>query len=233
MSGFGLEFLLQRHPLGQGNSHIHKFGSNLALAGASESIWSAGGLYPWASFATAQTIYAISTEAADTGDLEIQGLDENYVLQTKTLTLNGLTAVDTSGDSTTFIRIFRMKYSGTNAGTITARVTSGTGTVVAQIDAGVSQTLMAVYTVPAQTTAFMLNYTVGTGKGDDAHLKLFARELGSSFQIKNEMKSYQSTITRDFPIPLRFEEKTDIDFRATTSSANSDCIVNFDLVLVK
>ena len=231
MSGFGLEFLLQRHPLGQGNSHIHKFGSNLALAGASESIWSAGGLYPWASFATAQTIYAISTEAADTGTLEIQGLDENYALQTTTVTLTGLTAVDTG--ATTFIRIFRMKYSGTNVGTITARVTSGTGTVVAQIDAGVSQTLMAVYTVPAQTTAFMLNYTVGTGKGDDAHLKLFARESGSSFQIKNEMKSYQSTITRDFPIPLRFEEKTDIDFRATTSSANSDCIVNFDLVLVK
>jgi len=231
MSGFGLEFLLQRHPLGQGNSHIHKFGSNLALAGASESIWSAGGLYPWASFATAQTIYAISTEAADTGTLEIQGLDENYALQTTTVTLTGLTAVDTG--ATTFLRIFRMQYTGSNAGTITARVTSGTGTVVAQIDPEVAQTLMAVYTVPAQTTAFMLAYTVGTGKGDDAHLKMFARELGGAFQIKNEMKSYQSTITREFPIPLRFEEKTDIDFRATTSNANSDCIVNFDLVLVK
>jgi len=231
MSGFGLEFLLQRHPLGQGNSHIHKFGSNLALAETSESIWSAGGLYPWASLATAQTIYAISTEAADTGTLEIQGLDENYALQTTTVTLTGLTAVDTG--ATTFLRIFRMQYTGSNAGTITARVTSGTGTVVAQIDPEVAQTLMAVYTVPAQTTAFMLAYTVGTGKGDDAHLKMFARELGGAFQIKNEMKSYQSTITREFPIPLRFEEKTDIDFRATTSSANSDCIVNFDLVLVK
>jgi hypothetical protein len=231
MSGFGLEFLLQRHPLGQGNSHIHKFGSNLALAGTSESIWSAGGLYPWASLATAQTIYAISTEAADTGTLEIQGLDENYALQTTTVTLTGLTAVDTG--ATTFLRIFRMQYTGSNAGTITARVTSGTGTVVAQIDPEVAQTLMAIYTVPAQTTAFMLAYTVGTGQGDDAHVKMFARELGGAFQIKNEMKSYQSTITREFPIPLRFEEKTDIDFRATTSSANSDCIVNFDLVLVK
>ena len=233
MSGFGLEFLLGRHPLGQGNSHVHKFGSNLALGGTEESIWSAGGLYPWASLATAQTIYAISTDGGDTGTLEIQGLDENYAIQTTTVTLTGLTAVDTSGDSTTFLRIFRMQYTGTNAGTITARVTSGTGTVVAQIDPGVAQTLMAVYTVPAQTTAFMLNYTVGTGKGDDAHLKLFARESGSSFQIKNEMKSYQSTDTHNFPIPLRFEEKTDIDFRATSSSANSDCIVNFDLILVK
>ena len=231
MSAFGLEFLLKRHPLGQGNSHVHKFGSNLALAGSEESIWSAGGLYPWASLATAQTIYAISTDGADTGTLEIQGLDENYVLQTTTVTLTGLTAVDTG--ATTFLRIFRMEYSGTNAGTITARVTSGSGTVVAQIDEGVAQTLMAVYTVPAQTTAFMLNYTVGTGKGDDAHLKLYAREAGNGFQIKNEMKSYQSTNTHDFPIPLRFEEKSDIDFRATTSAANSDCIVNFDLILVK
>ena len=231
MSGFGLEFLLKRHPLGQGNSHVHKFGSNLALDSTEASIWSAGGLYPWASLATAQTIYVISTDGGDTGTLEIEGLDENYVLQTATVTLTGLTAVDTG--ATTFLRIFRMRYSGMNAGTITARVTSGTGTVVAQIDADVAQTLMAIYTVPAQTTAFMLNYTVGTGKGDDAHLKLYAREAGSGFQIKNEMKSYQSTQTHAFPIPCRFEEKTDIDFRATTSSANSDCIVNFDLILVK
>lgn len=229
MSEFGLEFLLKRHPLGQGNSHIHKFGSNLALGGTSESIWSAGGLYPWASLATAQVIYLISTEA-DTGDVEIQGLDENYALQTLTVTLTGTTAVNTG--STTFTRIFRMKYSATNAGTITARVTSGTGTVVAQIDAGVSQTLMAVYTVPAGTTAYMLNYTVGTGKGDDAHLKMFVREFGSAFQIKNEMKAYESTIMHPFPIPLKIPEKSDIDFRATTSNSNSDCIVNFDLVLV-
>lgn len=230
MSGFGLEFLMKRHPLGQGNSHVHKFGSNLALAGPEESIWSAGGLYPWASLDTAQTIYAISTDAGDTGTLEIEGLDENYVLQTTTVTLTGLTAVDTG--TTTFLRDFRMKYSGTNAGTITARVTSGTGTVVAQIDEGVAQTLMAVYTVPAQTTAFMLNYTVGTGRGDDAHLTLYTREIGEGFQIKSEMESYQSTNTHDFPIPLRFEEKTDIDFRASTTSANSLCIVNFDLILV-
>jgi hypothetical protein len=79
----------------------------------------------------------------------------------------------------------------------------------------------------------MLNYTVGTGKGSDAHLSLFARELGEAFQIKNEMQSYENANSREFPIPLKFPEKTDIDFRATTSSANSDCIVNFDLILVR
>jgi len=230
MNDFGMEFVLKRHSYGQNTTHEHKFGSNLALGGTSESIWSAGGLYPWASLATAQTLYAIST-AADTGDLTIYGLDENYAPQEVTVTLTGTTAVNTG--STTFIRIYRMRYNATNAGIITARVTSGTGTVVAQIDAGVSQTLMAVYTIPAQTTGYLLNYTVGTGKGSDAHLSLFARELGGAFQIKNEMQSYESTTTREFPIPLKFPEKTDIDFRATTSNSNSDCIVNFDLILVR
>jgi len=230
MNDFGLEFALNRHSFGQHTIHEHKFGSNLALGGPSESIWSGGGLYPWASLATAQTIYAISTEA-DTGDLTIYGLDENYALQEVTVTLTGTTAINTG--STTFLRVYRMRYNAANAGIITARVTSGTGTVIAQIDAGVSQTCMAVYTVPAQTTAYMLNYTVGTGKGSDAHLSLFARELGEAFQIKNEMQSYENANSREFPIPLKFPEKTDIDFRATTSSANSDCIVNFDLILVR
>ena len=49
-----------------------------------------------------------------------------------------------------------MTYDATNVGNIEARVTSASGTIVAQIDAGYAQTLMAVYTVPAGYTGYLV-----------------------------------------------------------------------------
>lgn len=225
---FGLSLAMGRND--PEYSYIHKFGSNLALAGTPESVWSAGGLYPWSSLQTAQTLYVLSTEGEDTASLEIQGLDANYDPLVETVTLTGVTAVTTENQ---FLRVFRMKYLQTNAGTITARVTSGTGTIVAQVDAGSAQTLMAVYTVPRQKTGFLMNYTASTGKGDDASISLFVRDPAiNGFRVKSETKVYQSSFRQEFTIPLVIPEKSDIDFRATTTNANSDCIINFDVVLV-
>ncbi|MEK9895203.1 MAG: hypothetical protein VW518_02080 [Burkholderiaceae bacterium] len=211
-------------------SYIHKFGSNLALAGTPESVWSAGGLYPWSSLASAQTLYVLSTDGGDTGTLTIQGLDSNYDPLTETVTLTGVTAVTTTNQ---FLRVFRMEYSATNAGTITARVTNGTGTIVAQVDIGAAQTLMAVYTIPRQKTGFLMNYTASTGKGDDASVDLYIRDPAiNGFRLKSQTKIYQSSFRQEFTVPLVLQEKSDIDFRATTTNANSDCIINFDVVIL-
>jgi hypothetical protein len=101
---------------------VHKFGSNTNLSGSKESIWSVGGLYPWSAFATAQTLYFISTDNADINVLEVQGLDANYNLQTKQYTLTGTTAIDSGSD--TWIRVFRMFSNQEHAGTVTARLCS-------------------------------------------------------------------------------------------------------------
>ena len=91
-------------------------------------------------------------QRSDTMGVVIEGLNENYQPQTETVTLTGTTAVTTDN---TFVRVFRMATDALNVGDITARVTSASGTVVAQIDVGYGQTLMAVYTVPAGKTAYM------------------------------------------------------------------------------
>ena len=225
---FGLSLAMGRND--PEYSFIHKFGSNLALAGTPETIWSAGGLYPWSSLTAAQPLFVLSTDGGDTSTLTIQGLDANYDSVEETITLTGVTAVTTI---TPFLRVFRMRYSEENAGTITARVGSGTGTVVAQVDAGLAQTLMAVYTIPRQKTGFLMNYTASTGKGDDAEVDLFIRDPAiNGFRLKSETKVYQSSFRQEFTIPLVLPERSDIDFRATTTSANSDCILNFDVVIV-
>jgi hypothetical protein len=92
-----------------GYSVVHKFGANFDIDNNSEpeTVWTGGGLYPWSSLATAQTLYVLSESSEDTGILEIQGLDENYNLQTEELTLTGTTAVTTVN---TFLRVYRMIY---------------------------------------------------------------------------------------------------------------------------
>ena len=205
----------------------HKFGSNPNLVSGSQSIWTQGGLYPWAALDTAQILYVISTSGSDTGGITF---DENYESLEETITLTGLTAVPTQN---TFKRIFRMKYQdgASNIGRVTARTVSGTGTVVADMLAGYSQTLMAVYTIPANVRAFGCQFTVGVGKGGDASFKIFTRELGKSFRIRADVELYQSTFTQTYAVPFNLSPKMDIDFRAITSGNNFPATASFDMIL--
>ena len=212
---------------------IHKFGANFDIDQNTdpESIWSGGGQYPWASLATAQTIYAISTSASDTSTMTIEGLDADYNEQTETVTLNGLTAVATTN---TFIRVYRMTYDAINVGTIQARVTSGTGTIVAQIEAGDAQTLMAVYTVPAGYSGYLINFDVTIDSKKDCTVMLYCRKHnGLPFRISH-MAETSGHYRYDFNAPLRLLEKTDVDVQVDNVSANDSSVTaNFDIILIR
>ena len=215
-----------------GHSFIHKFGANFDIDTNSdpETIWSAGGLYPWSSLSSAQTLYVLSTDAGDTMDVEIQGLDADYELQTETVTLTGTTAVTTTN---TFLRVFRMSADANNDGDITARVTSASGTIVAQIDTDYAQTLMAVYTVPAGKTAYLTALDTSVQKNKDAQVRLFQRPTGEAFRIAHMAETFESSYRYDFTIPLKFPEKTDLEVRASeVESNNTRVTANFDLLLV-
>lgn len=224
-----LEFSLRIAERKEDYSSIHKFGENRELNSSPETIWSAGGLYPWSALTSAQTLYVLSTSGSDTGTLEIQGLNANYELLTETVTMTGLTAVTTS---TPFLRVFRCIYRGSsNVGTVTLRTLSASGTIVAQVDAEEAQTLMSVYTIPAGFLGYLKTWTAGTGKNDDATVKIYARPLDEVFQIKDQIHVYQSTFIKDFTVPIFLNQKTDIDTRGTTTTPNSSCNVTFDLIL--
>jgi len=214
----------------------HKFGSNPNLTSGLQTIWSQGGLYPWGEFdAGAVTLYITSTSTSDTSTIKIFGLDSNWDLQSEVLTMLGTTTVPTVK---TYKRIYRMIYdhTGTNAGLITARTVSGAGTVVARIDTGVGQTLMAVYTIPKGYNGYLCQSTVGIGKGGDASFRLYIRDNHygeTAFNIKSDVNLYQSTVSQDYTVPLRFIQQTDIDFRALTSGNNFHATASFDLILDK
>ena len=212
---------------------VHKFGANFDIDQASdpESVWTGGGLYPWSALATAQTIYCLSTSASDTAVLRIEGLDSSYHEISETVTLTGTSAVTTTNQ---FIRVFRMTYEdGANLGTITARTVSASGTIVAQIDIGYAQTLMAVYTVPAGHTGYLvaLDSTIDSNK--NAQLLMYHRLFGKPFRIAH-LAETSGHYRYDFHAPLRIPEKTDIDIRIDRVSGNDSRVTaNFDLVLIR
>ena len=211
---------------------VHKFGANFDIDQADdpESVWTGGGLYPWASLSSAQTIYCVSTSASDTTTLTLEGLDANYDEISETVTLTGLTAVTTTNQ---FLRVFRMTYDATNVGNIEARVTSATGTVVAQIDAGYAQTLMAVYTVPAGYTGYLVALDATIDGTKTCQMLMYHRLTGKPFRIAHVAET-DGRYRYDFFAPLTVPEKTDIDIRIDQVSGNDARVTaNFDVVLIK
>jgi hypothetical protein len=91
---------------------------------------------------------------------------------------------------------------------------------------------MAVYTVPAGKTAYLLNLTLSVDKNVDAIFKLMTHPHDDgAFNIKGQFGTFGSPIEHNYPIPLKFTEKTDIEVRA---DAGSTCGggATFDLILV-
>ena len=211
---------------------VHKFGANFDIDQGTdpESVWTGGGVYPWASLSSAQTIHCLSTSASDTTTLTLEGLDANYDEISETVTLTGTSAVTTSN---TFLRVFRMTYDATNVGTITARTVSASGTVVAQIDAGYAQTLMAVYTVPAGFTAYLVALDATIDGTKTCQMLMYHRLFGKPFRIAHVAES-DGHYRYDFTAPLTVPEKTDIDIRINEVSGNDARVTaNFDLVLIR
>ena len=232
MIGLGIDGIsdIKHRTDGRYWSHVHKFGSNGALSGSQESIWSSGGLYPWSALDNPEIIYVSSSNPADGSTLTIEGLGSNWQVQKETVDLGGSPSEVAS--TLTFRRVYRMTYDAVNVGVISAKTVSHAGTVVAQIPVGKAQTLLGVYTVPAGCIGYLIGYNAGVGKLDDALIELYVREGGvGPFRIKSEMSVYQAIQQQNFRAPLRLDPKTDIDFRATGSSGNSVCTANFDIIL--
>ena len=227
---------------------IFKFGFNPDIDDSLETVWAEGGLYSYLSAATILKVSSSST-ADDEGStgaetVQLYGLDADYNEINEIVTLDGQTAVDTVNE---FLRINRMVVrsagsGGTNAGVIYA----GTGTVTAGVPAnkyatvaaGDGQSLMALWTVPAGYSAYVTqtDITVATTQNNKyATIHFVARPLGEVFQVKDKFVKSEGGHTQLYAFPLKFEEKTDIEFRAIGDSAGADIAISagMDIIYIK
>ena len=209
-----------------GYGHINKFGYTGTDINGTCTIWDLNGttaLYPYPSAGVAAATGANTINDGDT--VEIQGLDASYNPQTVNITVGG------SASTETFSRIFRARMANTTNQTAVT-VTQG-GTAAAQIRADNGQTLMSVYTVPAGKTGYFVKF-IGTMDKSNAPVKfkIFARPPGGTFNLKGQFGSQGGNpITYDYPVPLKFDEKTDI--KVDVETAGSVGVgATFDLILV-
>ncbi len=190
---------------------IFKFGFNPDVDDSLETVWAQGGLYSYIETATVLKVSSSSANDTSTGT------------GARTVTLSGLDAG--SG--------------GQNAGVIYA----GDGTVTSGVPAekyatiaiGDNQSLMGLWTVPADYSAYLLqkDITAATAQNNKyANIHLVARPFGEVFQTKDKHVIDNGVLHQTYSIPLKFEEKTDIEVRCIGDSAGANIAVSVGLDII-
>jgi hypothetical protein len=207
---------------------IHKFGLNTAVGTSFETIWDGNNTYTYPSSAGTATVTSSNTSADNAGTVEVEGLDANYDVATETITIGG------SAGSTSFIRVYRavMKTANTgnaNVGDITITVSS---TAVAKIQAGYGQSLMCVYTVPRNYIAYLMQIDIGSSKDLENEIRFITKEIsnGNVWNTRAFITTRGGFIEKNYVIPIKIEEKTDIELIGK-ASATSSISGGFELVL--
>jgi len=218
----------------ENHKHVFKFGFNPDINGTEETIWDVGGIYAYP--ASAVTMTATTTAgvpATDNGvKITIVGLDADYNEVSQEITLAGS---GTATTTQTFLRVFRAFVSGSQAPTDDVNITNG-GTTYARVTLNDNQTLMAVWTVPAGYTAYILKGNLGSGTSNINQYiiaRLVSRELGGVFRTQAKVTIQSGEIALDFEVPVAFPEKTDIEARALSSGANNLIFADFEIIYIK
>ena len=197
---------------------------------------------------TADIDRLVSSNAGDTQDIEITGLDSDYNEVTQTITLTGQTAVALT---TSLIRVYRMKNVGSTDisgnvycyvdSSITSGVPDDSTKIRAIIANGNNQTEMSLRTVPAGYTMLITSIyasNAGASKSSNYIIKLKSRPFGQVFQLKHRT-SIGDTQTYDKPFddaPYVFTEKTDIEMTSQiteTGVTGASTAAGFGYTLVK
>ena len=231
-----------------GYSFIAKFGHSAAVAsGVEEVIWDqADAVYTY--ITTASTLYISSSNTNDDETFEVQGLDENWALQTVNVIVSGFTFVPLTGS---WMRVFRAKNisATTPQGDvyISDDNTDGGGdgipdtatNIKAKVVQGTNQTNMAIYTVPAGKKGYLIDWYIsmlrGTGVNSTAaDCDIFRRTEGGVFRSTQPIgiQNTGSGIHKySWPYPLELEPKTDIEVRAQPT-ANAHMGAGFTVLLI-
>jgi hypothetical protein len=208
-----------------GHTGIEIFGYTPNIANTAQGpMWEgqtqSGGLYVYPSVAAPLVLVSDSATDNTARSVVIDGLGAGFIPLTETIALNGTTSVTTTNS---FLRINGMSMlNSTNTGNITASISS---TVYAKINAGVGQTQMSIYTVPAGYT-FYLSYTqydAAIGFTSSAYMtgqeynKFNAGTNNGLITVTHQNVFVQKQET-PFTAPIPHPEKTDIQFCVKSSS---------------
>lgn len=238
------------------------FGHNDSVGTSYEDIWPGSTDINWQT--TAAKIKVASSNAADTSagigvrSVEIHGLSSTGVDQDEVISMNGVTAVESS---LTYIRINKMHnetvgtYGGSHEGDIECRVTNATfangdllavmvgeeGSVDVSVQYGLGEASNGYWTVPLGKVLYITNLTVNVqaGTNKSADVILYEREgiLDTSAPMDPRRIIWnrfdiEGAHTEVFKSHIKIKALTDLWFRAEAEGAGTRIDVKLHFYLV-
>ena len=216
---------------------ISKFGLNETIGTTDQTIWDAGGLYPWPEVSDTLTIVSdnVNDTAAGTGarSIIVEGLDENFLMQEELIILNGLTPIVTTK---TWSRVHRSFVTtggslGEAQGVILLSHTTS-GDLLANIQGHNNQTLQSLYTIPADKNGYVKLGKLSAGRGKEVRLSFYFRPPGGVFVLGAVAIVYENNYDYEFFSGSLLPSKTDIDIRARCDTGTVVVAAAFDLILI-
>jgi hypothetical protein len=187
--------------------------------------------------------YRVVTDASTGASVFwVSGTDAAKLPIEEFVIMNGTTPVNTAlanGDGE-YLRQFRAKvFSGGNVGSVNliTSTAASDGTVSCQILAGINQTLMAVYTVPANKTGLLLSWwgsmskTVATAVSI-IHIRVGALDgVGYVKQTRSVANDGAPAFNYSWPVPLVIPPGSDIWMEANSTANLVGVSGGFEVVL--
>jgi len=200
-----------------GHENLKFFGYTVALGSTAfgplwEGLTGSGGSYAYPASAVVMTL--TSSSASETAvSILVEGLGAGYVKLSETVALNGTANVNTTNS---FLRINRLS---TVVGNAVGNVTAINGGVTyAKITAGIGDTQMSLYTVPAGFTFYQTNFTAGGNSSvtSGAYVKkrtYIVDNVNGGIINAQAQSVFVQAIALPITFPVKFTEKTDIQWQ--------------------
>lgn len=190
---------------------------------------------------TGQQMSLVSTSANDAAagsgiqTIFVHALDSNYNPVDFTIALNGTTPV-----LTTQVNLFRINgihaatvgsVSGVAAGDVSITNVGGTVTY-GRIITGNNTARQAIFTIPAGKTGYLTHWQGSSGSATGTHFTQIAIRATQHIGIRlpgvflgiDEQGTLNGGISVNYPIPIKFPEKTDIKMSVISDAANAAVI---------
>lgn len=224
------------------SSFIRQFGSNESVSSSvsnanPETVWFGSSAYVFPPDAgTGVQIH--STNNADNQQVIIEGLDENFLIKTWTGNLNGTGHVNVNGNWTRFFGGYN-NDSVSIAGVVNLHASGNTSIEYLKINDGDNQSLMAIYTIPANYTGYLVSYEMSAHNSQSSSdigysVKIKTREFGKTFRTQaTDSFGTSDSLQKNLTFPIKLLPKTDIKFDVVSANGNNGSVdVEFDIALV-
>lgn len=208
---------------------IHLNAFNSALTTSFTPIWDFGTTFEF--IGSPKTLLAVSTDAADTMEIRINGIDADYEEISEDITLAGLTPVSTT-----------LEYAYINSVCILSSCNAGNislyddGITYAYIAAELGITHRAMFTVPDNHSLYLFRVTMNSATATGSQYIEFravqTNETGLCLRVANATFAH-SQVDYNFQIPFKIPERTTFYIEAKTSSGNNEIGAFIEGVLLR